>query len=316
MNKKQLVELLKQHGVKVVGNYVRKDDIRNLISARSKIDDYNGLWARFAEKFPKIAKKLNYVDSFWGGINSVSKFSAEGKDFLFIATPGHGWIVDMSGKVVGEEDGGFFEDQQALNKDLRTVFRNMQRVLGGTKVIAKDTTLSDAQILDLVGKAVDLSSIDASEKELLEEIADSRKHGLTIDEMVEAFQDLAFFATGDLRDEAPGHEALGSKKVVAFADLAEFEAGLAALQKGHYIDRVVNLAAYAKADTALKMAKAAKEIFDLAGHKPEGIDDILDEIITKVWGAVYGKLKLDRTAGDALHFKLLDMFGLGEKSKQ
>jgi Holliday junction resolvase len=36
MDKKQLVELLKQNGVKVVGNYVHKDDLRKLIAAEKK----------------------------------------------------------------------------------------------------------------------------------------------------------------------------------------------------------------------------------------------------------------------------------------
>lgn len=123
MDKKQLIEELKKHGIKVVGNYVRKEDLQKLVASGSRIDNY---------------KRSN-------------------------------------------------------------------------KVTARDVSLTDAQILELIGEAIDLSSIDASHKELLAEVADSRKHGLTIDEMVEAFRDLREGAQ-DMEDQY----AWGSK-VVALA---------------------------------------------------------------------------------------------------
>lgn len=96
----------------------------------SKIDDSNGLWGEFESKFPKVAKALakgDFRDRFWDGIESVSEISAGGKKFLFVETPGHGWIVDMKGEVVGEEDDGF--DDEDLNKDLKSVFKKKKELI-------------------------------------------------------------------------------------------------------------------------------------------------------------------------------------------
>jgi len=129
LTKADLKKELQSLGIKVEGNYVRKKDIEKIItSGKTYIDDYNGLWDRFQKAFPKIAKKLQNDNSFWSGINSVSKMSVNGKEFLFIETPGHGWIVDMSGKIVGEEDGGF--DDPTLNTNLKDAFKGMQKILG------------------------------------------------------------------------------------------------------------------------------------------------------------------------------------------
>lgn len=110
---------------KTKASYVKKADVKIFLTA--EIDDYNGLWEKFEAQFPKIAKKLSKEDQFWDGINSVSELKAGGKDFLFIETPGHGWIVDMEGEMVGEEDGGF--DDESLNSDLDASFKNMKEII-------------------------------------------------------------------------------------------------------------------------------------------------------------------------------------------
>ena len=96
---------------------------------RDLIDDFNGKFARLEEKFPKVAKGLMkdcLLDRFFGGINSVGRLNVNGNEFLFIETPGHGWIVNMSGKVVGEEDCGF--RNKKLNENIKEVFNAMERL--------------------------------------------------------------------------------------------------------------------------------------------------------------------------------------------
>ena len=100
------------------------------VVGKPEIDDYNGLWSRFSTKFPKIAKALiagDMADRFFSGINSVSTLTAGGKPFLFIETPGHGWIVNMKGEVVGEEDDGF--DDKSLNTNIDSIFKNMKSIM-------------------------------------------------------------------------------------------------------------------------------------------------------------------------------------------
>lgn len=85
------------------------------------IDDYNGKFDKLIRSFPEVAKKIlksDDLDRFMSGINSVTRIRSNGKEFLFIETPGHGWILDMSGKIVGEEDGGFFDKKR--NGDFRS----------------------------------------------------------------------------------------------------------------------------------------------------------------------------------------------------
>lgn len=86
------------------------------------IDDYNGKFEKLTRAFPEVAKKIlkgNSLDRFMGGINSVCKFRFNQKEYLFIETPQHEWILDMSGKIVGEGDGGFFLHNQKPNSDWR-----------------------------------------------------------------------------------------------------------------------------------------------------------------------------------------------------
>jgi hypothetical protein len=93
------------------------------------INDYNGKFEKLERTFPEVTKRLlkgDYVDRFLNGVNSVGRIRQNGKDFLFLETPGHGWILDMSGKVVGEEDCGFFDEKMNIN--IQMVFSGMERL--------------------------------------------------------------------------------------------------------------------------------------------------------------------------------------------
>lgn len=62
--------------------------------------------ADFKFKFPKVYKgaKEDLAD----GLNMFYIFTAkDGKKFIFLDTPGHGWIYTFDGVFAGEEDGGF-----------------------------------------------------------------------------------------------------------------------------------------------------------------------------------------------------------------
>ena len=96
---------------------------------RNLVDDFNGKFKRLEHVYPEVVKGLmndDYCDRFFGGINSVSIFRLDQKEYLFIDTPGHGWIVNLKGKVVGEEDCGFFDTN--MNRGLQVVFGSKEQV--------------------------------------------------------------------------------------------------------------------------------------------------------------------------------------------
>jgi len=79
-------------------------------------------------KFPKVYRGA--IDDLRSGLNSVSIMkTSDGTEFLFLDTPGHGWIYDLSGNFAGEEDGGFDDKYKHFNDELKTVFSSMKDII-------------------------------------------------------------------------------------------------------------------------------------------------------------------------------------------
>lgn len=171
IGKQELDKLLKSQSEKFSGtknkahkkvvNKKSKASVLEASSSRgtvdaSMVDDFNGLWARFEGRYPKVAKNIlkgDMADRFFGGLNSVSRMSVGGQEFLFIDTPQHGWIADMSGNVVGNEDDGF--DDSRMNAELSRAFKEKVKVFGNSNladaphaVAANRTLIRDVSLKD------------------------------------------------------------------------------------------------------------------------------------------------------------------------
>ena len=100
-------------------------------------------------KYPKVWRGASNNGDFDSGLNSVSIMKVkDGTEFVFIETPGHGWIYDMAGEVAGEEDGGFDGDYAKYNDEIKHVFKTMKTV-GGIDDSVGTTTSGDLKVSDL-----------------------------------------------------------------------------------------------------------------------------------------------------------------------
>lgn len=91
------------------------------------INDFNGKMKKLKKQYPTLYRALlsgDMNDRFFGGINSVSEVVIGDFTCLFIETPGHGWFVDLSGNVIGEEDDGLD------NKKLNDAYKDKTKVQG------------------------------------------------------------------------------------------------------------------------------------------------------------------------------------------
>lgn len=109
----------------VTSNFFEEEALKN---------DYNGKVAKLKGSLPTVFKAImnsDMADRFQGGINGVLKYKTpDGKEFIFIETPGHGFYFDMKGICIGEEDGGLEGEWAQYNDTIQELDKKAVVIAG------------------------------------------------------------------------------------------------------------------------------------------------------------------------------------------
>ena len=88
--------------------------------------------AQLKQKYPKVYNAAMAGGDLRDGLNSVALLKvSDGTQFVYVETPGHGWMYDLDGEYAGEEDGGFDGDYAQYNSELKQVFGSMKTIIEG-----------------------------------------------------------------------------------------------------------------------------------------------------------------------------------------
>jgi len=123
MDKKRLTEMLKQHGVKVIGNYVRKDDLRKVLGAgeMSKKDLEPG------GEYHEAAKLLQEIASRTGLFKEVKPFDTYQGPFALLTNGDRIWFGEGDDYYFVEQKGGRVFELDA--DDLESLYTSEKKAL-------------------------------------------------------------------------------------------------------------------------------------------------------------------------------------------